>query len=44
MRTKFLELQQGDQTVDAYITEFVKLSRFAPALVVDEVKWAHMFQ
>lgn len=43
MRKKFLELQQEDQTVDAYATDFVRLGCFALTLLVDEEERAHMF-
>lgn len=43
MRKKFLELQQSDQTTNAYAAEFVRLGHFVPSLVADEEEQAHMF-
>lgn len=44
MEQKFIELKQGDQTVDEYANEFLRLSRFAPRLVTMEEDRAYRFQ
>lgn len=43
MSKKFMELQQRDQNVDAYVAEFTRLSRFVPTLVTDEDERAYLF-
>ena len=44
MEEQLIRLQQWDQTVDEYAAEFLRLSQFAPHMVVDEEKWASRFQ
>lgn len=44
MRKKFLELQQGDWTVNKHAAEFVRLNCFSPIMVANEEVQAHMFQ
>ena len=36
MKEQFIRLQQKNWTVDEYVVEFMRLSRFAPYMVVDE--------
>ncbi|MFW5439049.1 hypothetical protein [Paenibacillus apiarius] len=43
MECQFMDLQQRDRTVDAYAVEFIKLSRFAPAMVAKEEDRAYRF-
>ncbi|KAA0032432.1 gag-protease polyprotein [Cucumis melo var. makuwa] len=40
---EFLNLEQGDMTVEQYDTEFDKLSRFAPDVVKDEAARTEKF-
>jgi len=44
MEEQFIGLQQLNQSVDEYVTEFLRLSRFVPYMVTDEEKRASMFQ
>ncbi|XP_057972732.1 uncharacterized protein LOC131160871 [Malania oleifera] len=41
---EFLSLTQGSLTVQQYATKFIKLSRFAPYIVLDEAKKAKKFE
>ncbi|XP_020271796.1 uncharacterized protein LOC109846967 [Asparagus officinalis] len=41
---KFVELKQGDRSVDEYEAEFSSLSRYAPHLVTDPTIRRHQFQ
>lgn len=43
MERQFIELQQGDRTIDAYTIEFIKLSWFALALVVSKEDRVYRF-
>jgi len=44
MEEQFIKLQQWNQSVYEYATEFLRLSRFAPCMVADEEKRASRFQ
>ena len=44
MEEQFIKLQQWNRSVDEYAVEFLRLSRFAPYMVVDEEKRASSFQ
>lgn len=43
MERRFIKLRQEDMTVDAYATEFLRLSKSAPISVVEERDKAHRF-
>ena len=38
MEEQFIKLQQWNRSVDEYVAEFLRLSRFAPYMVADEEK------
>ena len=44
MEDQFIRLQQGTRTVDEYVADFLRFSRFAPYMVTDEEKQAEIFQ
>ena len=44
MEEQFIKLQQWNRSVDEYVAEFLRLSRFAPYMVADEEKRASRFQ
>ncbi|XP_057975482.1 uncharacterized protein LOC131162892 [Malania oleifera] len=41
---EFLNLTQGNLTVQQYTTKFIELSRFTPYVILDEVKKARIFE
>jgi hypothetical protein len=44
LQHQFMNLKQMDRSVEAYAAEFIRLSRFAPKMVEDEVDRAERFQ
>lgn len=44
MEEQFIYLKQRERSVDEYVTEFLRLSWFAPNLVKDEEDRAERFQ
>lgn len=44
MRKKFLELQQGDRTTNAYVAYFMRFNHFALTLIAKEEEREHTFQ
>jgi len=44
MQLQFLNLKQWDKSVEAYAADFIRLSRFAPKMVEDEIDRADRFQ
>jgi len=44
MEKEFIDLTQGDKTVDQYASDFLRLSRFAPSMVADEEDKANRLQ
>jgi hypothetical protein len=44
MESEFINVTQGDKIVDQYASDFLQLSRFAPAMVADEEDKANRLQ